>query len=159
MGNCGEKPTRVPLNVQLEEEYKKLGLPEVDQNVLTSELEREVYIAVNLVRHNPSRMARVINPKLGENTLMTKEGKKALPAVQKYLEKADELAPLAVEPRLMQICMEVNDEILGKEKMNKELEADEAEEKKTDKEKKKEKKETPDEPKKKTKEELEAAEM
>jgi hypothetical protein len=138
MGNCGEKPSKIPLNVQLAEMYKAAGLPELDQTVLNSELEKEVFVAVNLCRHNPSAMSRIINPKLGDAPMMSKEGKKALSAVQKYLETAESLPPLALSPELTEVCREVNTATFGASDLAQALEDGEGEGDEKDGKKKKE---------------------
>lgn len=81
MGNCGEQKSETPLPTMLQEEYAKLGLPEIGPEDVSSELEREIVIAINMIRHVPQRTAKLINPKIGECPLLTKEGKAALKAV------------------------------------------------------------------------------
>jgi len=56
MGGCGEKEEKKkgPLNKQLMEEYKLAGLPDIDKTQFKSELEKEVFVAINMIRHNPS---------------------------------------------------------------------------------------------------------
>ena len=78
MGNCGSKGDDVPLKVALAEDYQKLGLPALP--VFQNEIEKEIFITVNMVRNQPKRMAKLV-PKIKDDKLLSKEALKSLSAL------------------------------------------------------------------------------
>ena len=110
-------PKKKPLNQQLLEEYEQKGLPKLDGTKFENDLEKEIFVAINLIRNDPKRMAKLINKQLESVLLLTKEGKKSIGDVQKFLEKADSLPPLADYYPLTEVCLNANKEVFSQDEI------------------------------------------
>ena len=110
MGNSGSKKK---LNEQLAEEYESIGLPKVSSSDISNDLEREIYIAINMIRYDPKRMAKLMKP-LKNMAFLSIEAKRSVDKVKKMLMKMDSCAPLAMYPDGNKACQQVNNQFFSK---------------------------------------------
>ena len=111
MGSSNSKKKK--LNVQLEEDYIKIGLPKITNEDFKNDLEKEIYIAINMIRYDPKKMAELLKP-LKTMDELSKDGKKAVDKVKKMLKKKDGCAPLALYSDGSSACQDVNKKFFSK---------------------------------------------
>lgn len=111
MGSSNSKKKK--LNVKLEEDYIEIGLPKVSNEDFKNELEKEIYIAINMIRYNPTKMAELLKP-LKTMDELSKTGKKSVDTVKKMLKKREACAPLALYNDGSKACEEVNKKFFSK---------------------------------------------
>ena len=108
----GNKSSKTKLNETLEQEYEKIGLPKVSNEDISNELEREIYIAINMVRYDPKRMSKLMKP-LKDMDRLSKDAQKSVSTVKKMLSKAEGRAPLAYYSEGTKACKEVNEKLFS----------------------------------------------
>eukprot|EP00347_Sterkiella_histriomuscorum_P012524 403368246 len=101
MGNNIDK------DFNLEQEYREAGLPSLDPYSFENQFEKEIYMSINLVRHNPKRFIKHF-----EKVKEFKEykGKKAKKLI-KSLETIETTAPLTWDMQATDACRIANHEI------------------------------------------------
>ena len=109
----GNKNSKKKINEVLEEEYNSIGLPKLSNSNISNDLEKEIYIAINMIRYNPKRMAKLMKP-LKEMKLLSKEGRKSVDKVKKILKKMEALAPLAYYSEGTKACKEISNQFFSK---------------------------------------------
>eukprot|EP00345_Euplotes_harpa_P018568 CAMPEP_0168336630 /NCGR_PEP_ID=MMETSP0213-20121227/11669_1 /TAXON_ID=151035 /ORGANISM="Euplotes harpa, Strain FSP1.4" /LENGTH=216 /DNA_ID=CAMNT_0008341885 /DNA_START=22 /DNA_END=672 /DNA_ORIENTATION=- len=112
MGSGGSKKKK--LNETLEEEYVSIGLPKLTNEDFKNDLEREIYVAINMIRYNPTRMSKLMNP-LKNMDCLSKNAKKSVDKVKKILKKLSPTAPLALYSDGSRACLEINEKFFNDE--------------------------------------------
>ena len=80
----GSSSSKKKINQTLEEEYEKIGLPKISSEDINNDLEREIYIAINMLRYDPKRMAKLMKP-LKEMEFLSKQAKKSVDKAKKMI--------------------------------------------------------------------------
>mmetsp|Transcript_23650 Transcript_23650/g.21014 ORF Transcript_23650/g.21014 Transcript_23650/m.21014 type:complete len:216 (+) Transcript_23650:14-661(+) len=111
MGSSGSKRK---INEVLEEEYNEVGLPKISASAISNELEKEIYIAINMLRYDPKRMAKLMKP-LKEMELMSKEARKSVDKVKKLLKTMETSPPLAYYDDGTSACKQVSNQFFTDE--------------------------------------------
>ncbi|CAI2380870.1 unnamed protein product [Moneuplotes crassus] len=105
----GNKSSSKKPNETLEEEYTSIGLPKISGEDLENDLERELYIAINMCRYNPKRMTKFMKP-LKKLDLLSKQGIKSIEKAKKMLKNMEPLPPLAIYADGIKACKEISNQ-------------------------------------------------